>query len=217
MTEPGTASVARTRAETYGFLCSLYSTPPSGALIDLLRGGGIVRELGLDPDGPAARELAEFVGRAATPEDLARDLTAEHTRLFVLPIGLRPYESVFVGGRQRLGGAVTISVRRFYERAGATVLPACLDLPDHIGVEMEFMKFLCGVQADASEKGLHDAAQRSVELQKAFLEEHLLRWAPALCARLRAEATSGLFRALAHWTEEFLRDEADGLQGSGAG
>ena len=143
------------RRDLYGLLAALFSRPPSLDLIRLLRSGQLPDELGLPPDCPARREFEAFQEESGTDRELERKLTAEHSRLFVLPTALhrRPYESVFLDPRTKLGGKITAGVRRFYAYAGVSFNYED-DLADHIGVELEFMSVLAGLEADAAGSGL---------------------------------------------------------------
>ncbi|MBI4616807.1 MAG: molecular chaperone TorD family protein [Planctomycetes bacterium] len=197
------------RAEMYGFLAALHSGPPSPAVIESLRAGSLVREIGCDPESPAARELLAHAAETRSEKDLGAELTAEYTRLFVLPSGLRPYESIYLDDKARLGGRVTIEVRRLFEKAGAALASTCIDLPDHAGMELEFMKFLCTIEGEMWRADNSSGARKALEFEAAFFENHLGRWYPILCDRILAEAAPGLYRALAHLTSGFLRSELD--------
>lgn len=196
------------REMTYALLSALYSAPPPTALVESLCKGTFADEIGCDSDGPARQELDEIAKDALEHRKLETTLTAEHTRLFVLPGGVRPYESTFLDQEQRLGGRISIGVGRFYEYAGAEFTATCTDLPDHIGVETEFMKFLCGLEAQLRADGRQSGLRRCLDLQDEFLSDHLLRWYEPFCGRVMSETAHGFYRALAHLTMDFLGQEA---------
>ncbi len=195
-------AVAAGRAQTYAILAALYSAPPSPELTALIRAGGL-RQEGNSALAAAANALTEAFA-AGMP---AADIAAEHTRLFVLPSGVVPHEAYYLDDNQRIGGRVTVAVQRFYEAAAAQFTKECLELADHIGVELEFMKFLCDLEAqfwqDSNEAGLG----KCLEFQKDFLENHLLRWQRALCEKVLEVSGLDLYRALACLTLEFLEAE----------
>ena len=196
------------RRDLYGLLAALFSRPPTSGLIRLLRSGRLPDELGLAQDCPARREFAAFLEESAADRDLERKLTAEHSRLFILPTTLhrRPYESVFLDSQRRLGGKITIGVRRFYDYAGASFIYED-DLADHIGVELEFMAFLAGLETDAVESGLADALRDARRIQSEFLREHLLLWACDLCRQVQEETRSRFYVGLALLTAQFMAEE----------
>src|SRR4030066_496172 len=107
--------------------------------------------------------MARFVREASEMENISEELAAEHTSIFVLPSSHLPHEAVYLDREKRLGGRVTISVSQFYEKAGADVLESCIEMPDHIGMELEFMAFLCKMekemQGNADYTALKDCIQ----------------------------------------------------------
>jgi TorA maturation chaperone TorD len=208
MPEPTAMQItAAERAKTYGFLSALYSVPPAGPLIASILKGTLPEEVGSDPEDAASKELAAFVKAAAALPNLETELAAEHTRLFVLPSGVHPYESFYLDEARRVGGRITVGVKKFYDYAGARLTPACLDLPDHMGMELEFMRFLCSIEADLWRGPDWRGLSKCATTQQSFLSEHLLRWHRPLCERIRKDTRWGLFRALALLTSQFLESE----------
>ena len=200
--------VAAGRATTYGVLSALFLAAPSKAVADAIRAGGLLGEEASTALRAAASELTIAFQEADRP-DLENELAAEHTRLFVLPSGLVPHEAVFVDQNKRLGGRITEGVRRYYHDAGAELSQACLELPDHIGVELEFMHFLCGIEAQLRERSDAAGLRKCLQFQSDFLGEHLLRWYRPLCEKVIGESRSAAYRALARLTIAFLDSERD--------
>ncbi|MEW6410052.1 MAG: molecular chaperone TorD family protein [Nitrospirota bacterium] len=199
--------IAGERERTYRFLSNLCLKPPSDSLISMIEDGSILSVVQGDSNGYS--ELVRFVEEASNMPDLRNELTAEHTALFVLPRGVIPHGAVFLDKEKRLGGRVTISVEQFYERAGADILKDCTEMPDHLGMELEFMGFLCKIEEESWQKGDHTALQRCIEFEKSFLYEHLLKWAFQCCESIIEHTTSRFYKALAYLIMEFLRDEEE--------
>jgi TorA maturation chaperone TorD len=185
-------AVAAGRAKTYAALSALYLAPPTQAQIDSLRADGF---------------LAAF--RDAVGSMTESELAAEHTRLLVLPSGVVPHESMYLDENKRVGGRVTAGVQQFYDSAGAKLTKACLELPDHIGVELEFMSFLCDIEAQLRAQRDVDGLQQCLRFQHNFLSGHLLRWYRALCDRILGDSSSEAYRALARLTIAFLEAEGE--------
>ena len=202
-------AVAAGRTKTYAVLSALYSVAPSGALAEMICEGGLVQENGQRSLNAAANDLTAFFREAASKGLLDNELTAEHTRLFSLPSGVIPHESFYLDEKKRLGGRVTIGVRQYYQDAGAQLTKECLDLPDHIGVELEFMKFLCEIEEQFWKESNLEGLRKSLQFQNHFLAEHLLLWYEVLCGRILEEAKLDLYRALARLTIEFLNSERE--------
>ncbi len=201
-------TAAAGRAKTYGVLSALYTAAPAGDLADMIRKGGLIAEDASGPLGTAANDLtASF--REAAPQGFENELAAEHTRLFVLPSGVVPHESMYLDANKRLGGRITAGVQRYYEDAGARLTKACLELPDHIGVELEFMSFLCDIEAQFRKQPDVAGLQKCLRFQHDFLTEHLLRWYQPFCEKVLRDSSSRAYRALARLTIAFLEAERE--------
>jgi len=102
-------------------------------------------------------------------------------------------------------------VARFYENAGAQILGQCIEMPDHLGVELQLMEFLCSVEAELSLNEDTEKLYRCRELQKQFLEQHLLRWAFDCCDRIAKFAKIRFYKAVGLLLSEFLQEEREAL------
>lgn len=201
-------AVAAGRARTYGVLSALYTAAPSRDLVAKIRAGGLVAEDASGRLSAAANDLTTSFREVAAP-GFENELAAEYTRLFVLPSGAVPHESMYLDENKRLGGRVTAGVQQYYQDAGAHLTKACLELPDHIGVELEFMSFLCGIEAQFRNQTDVAGLQKCLGFQHGFLTEHLLRWYKPFCDKVIGGSSSGAYRALARLTIAFLEAERE--------
>lgn len=203
--------IAADRERTYGFLASLCLEPPAESVLSTIRDGSILltlREAGAGEKALAA--LSELVDAVqAGSAQLQQDLESEHTALFVLASGVVPHESAYLDPARRVGTRITTDVSRFYENAGASILEQCTEMPDHLGLELEFMAFLCRVEQQLDGSSDQAFLDQCVKLQKQFLEQHLSRWAYRCCDEILKTATGGFYKAVAHLIADFLKsDEA---------
>jgi TorA maturation chaperone TorD len=199
-------TAAAGRARIYAVLAALCSAPPSREMTKLICAGGMVQE-GNNPWSAAANALTKVFRQAAAEGLPDGEPAAEYTRLFVLPSGVVPHESFYVDENRRVGGRVTIGVQRYYEAAAAQLTGACLDLPDHIGIELEFMKFLCDIEEQFWREPNIEGLKKCLDFQNSFLADHLLRWHLPLCEKVLEETKLDLYRALARLIIEFLDAE----------
>ena len=200
-------NTAEEREKMYKFLSSLCLKPPSDSVISMIEDGSILT--GLEGDIKGYAELWKFVNEASQMTDLKNELEAEHTALFVLPSGVIPHEAVYLDKEKKLGGRVTMSVKQFYEKAGTEILDNCIEMPDHMGMELEFMGFLCKLENRLWEKADLLAIQKCIELQKTFLDEHLSKWVYQCCEKIIERATYGFYRAIAYLIMEFVKNEKE--------
>ena len=192
------------RENTYRFLAALCLAPPSDALISMIRDRSVLSVI-----ADEASHLSLFVDEAGKISNLKEELEAEHTAIFTLPSGAIPHESVYLDKDRRLGGSVTMGVAEFYQRAGADIADASIVMPDHLGMELEFMGFLCGIEKELWESDDNGALSKCIELQREFLEEHLLRWILPCCERIMESALYGFYKAIALFALGFLKGEKE--------
>lgn len=116
---------------------------------------------------------------AALPEASDDERAAEHHRVWSLEVF--PYESVFLGPSALLGERAP-AVHASWAACGFSSRRADLE-PDHLGLELACVAFLSAAEADALDDGLDAEPLRA--LQRRFLDDHLLRWLPAVQVAIR--------------------------------
>ncbi len=209
------ASLAEGRGGVYCALATLYLEPPAAELVCGLLDLSNRSEMAELLDGPAVACLRRYA--SGFQGDIS-DLQQEFQELFLVPLGryVTPYEAVYrderVVGEARVRGLLmgpsTLAVISEYREGGAHVPPDCVELPDHIGVELSFMAFLCAREQEAWQEGDQTRARQTLERERHFLEGHLLQWVPALSRRIAENATSDFYRGIGLLTEEFIRADA---------
>lgn len=210
---------ATARGRLYRFLAAAYLRPPTAAFIAPFLEDGLIAALADRFGRTAVADLTEFRSSFSGDYDA---LDQEYQQLFVVPLGryVTPYEAVYRDERVVVGdeiargllmGPSTLAVKALYREAGVEVAGDLLELPDHVGLELGCMGGLCDAEARALANGDGQAAQRARSLQRRLMDEHLLQWAPSLCARVRENAPGAFYRGIAVLTEAFLRHEREEL------
>ncbi len=206
-------SLAEIRSRTYWFLSTLYLVRPDAGFLEDLK-------LKLSEFSEQSDELVELVelireSLEGEPRELSQRLAVEFTRLFR---GIKkgyspppPYESVY-RGEGRVMGEATLAVMKFYSEAGFGIIDEDEGPQDYIGVELKFMSLLCYREMESWKNGRIGEGRRYLELEKRFLDEHILRWVPEFCRRVEAEAREEFYAAVARLTEEFIRVDAENLE-----
>jgi TorA maturation chaperone TorD len=138
--------------------------------------------------------------------ELAQRLTIEYTRLLR---GIKrgygpppPYESLYKG-ENRVIGEVTRDVMRMYQRAGFGIIDKNTGPQDYIGAELKFMSFLCHKEMEAWKKDKVVEAKSCLELEKEFLNKHLLYMSSRFSKDMVNEAKEKFYIAVAKLTEKF--------------
>lgn len=145
---------------------------------------------------PQVMALAELAGAQPAPFD-PDEAAADHQRLF--GFNLFPYESVFRHPSGLLGGPVTEAVAQTYRPYAFS--PPAAAAPDHIGVQLAFLAFLCGAESGDPQA---QVAQRH------FLQTRLLPWLPPLVVSLRRQPLP-FYQAVGDLLLELAADHAHAL------
>jgi TorA maturation chaperone TorD len=213
---------AEARANVYHFLSGLYNTPPTPEVVNQMAGGGFADYLE-QVFAQSAERMGHFLQDFTDDEAGYRALKLEYDALFRVPGDryTRPYEAVHrhkrTGGKRTTGGLVwgpaTVAVQKVYSQAGAAISEKFKELPDFIGLELEFMRFLCAQEAEAWERDDADTASRYRGWQQKFLSEHLAQWVGAFCQEMAARAESDFYRGLAEMTQEYVVQDCEEVKG----
>lgn len=199
------AENASSRSHIYGLLATVFREEPSAALVEELRSPRMKEVF-----GETGIELGQgFHGASAM---LVSELLAEEfTRLFLGPgRHISAHESIFAevdGDSGSLWGATTVDVKKFIEATGLAYDPEYTGIPDHVSVEFEFMQRLCSWEADQWRQKHRGRAEYCADVQRRFLDQHLLRWLPQFMDAVIAEATVPFYRAMAKLSKNFVRLE----------
>lgn len=112
------------------------------------------------------------------PDEIDIDqLAAQHQELF--GFNLFPYEASFLGEDGQLGGPITEAVMSSYQGINFQQ-PTEDSSPDHIGVELMALSFLCAAEGDAWGDSKPLIAKQIQQREKGFVSTHIGRWLPAL-------------------------------------
>jgi len=128
----------------------------------------------------------------------------DFTNLFLMH--LVPYESFYTRDDQMIESGGDNPIVELYneldfrvELSEARVISA-----DHIGIELEFMYMLCVAQKKALDADDKDGVCELLEVQRAFLKEHLVEWTPLFLINMKRESRTPLYHDGAELTLEFI-------------
>jgi putative dimethyl sulfoxide reductase chaperone len=115
-----------------------------------------------------------------------------------------PYESVYTSPERLIMQDARDQVLAIYRERGLDKDEA-LDIPeDHVGLELEFMAYLCHEAKEAIVLNDWSAAAVSLQIQKEFLEHHLLNWMSEFCADIQKCAHVDFYKAIGTITHGYL-------------
>ncbi len=115
--------------------------------------------------------------------------------------------SFYLGGDPEAVAALCGRLEREYASAGLALSPQLRGAPDHLSVELEYLAFLCGREADAWQGGDVREARNVMVRQVRFLDCCVASWVPGLAERLVREDLPELYRAGAAACEAFVEQD----------
>ncbi len=209
---------AEARRDMYRFLSAAFLAPPSERLVGPFLTGDFLRQMEAAFGSAAVEDLSQFAREFQGDQER---LDQEFQALFMVPLGryVTPYEAVYrderdVGDTRVRGlllGPSTLAVKQLYREAGMAISEAYMDLPDHVGLELACMEFLCTVEGQAWEREDLTEVRRVRQLEGRLLRDHLLQWVPALCQRIRENAPGPFYRGIASLTVAYLALESEAV------
>jgi len=133
-----------------------------------------------------------------------RYLDVDYANLFLLH--LVPYESFYTRDDQMIESGGDNPVLSLYNSFDFRVEleKARVVSPDHIGVELEFMYMLCVALRKAHEAEDEEGVKEILQVQKGFMQDHLLNWSPMFLINMKRESRTALYHDGADLALEFL-------------
>ncbi|MCH9740822.1 MAG: molecular chaperone TorD family protein [Epsilonproteobacteria bacterium] len=133
-----------------------------------------------------------------------RYLDVDFTNLFLLH--LVPYESFYTRDDQMIESGGENPIIELYNALDFRVEldKARVVSADHIGVELEFMYMLSDAMKKAFEADDKEGVLELLEVQKGFLQDHLLNWGPMYLINMKRESRTPLYHDGAELAMEFL-------------
>lgn len=197
------------RAALCRLLAEFYRQEVTSQLVETLEKDGLLSHL--EANGyKISRE------RLTSDADFLQELREEFCRIFIGPgKHLVPYGSVHHPDddkRGELWGETTKKVFRIAKDHGLEFDGKKYDgIADHIGHELELYARLIAAEHEALQSDKEEVAERMVNSQWAVLSQHLLRWVPGFCGKVRDMSQVDFYKEVARLTIEFLTEEDERL------
>jgi len=214
------AQLAASRSASYAFLANIFNNMPDDSLVQGIRELDIEEWLasfseegfsGIMREGVLLIQNYVFSIKDIPSETVLLELAKDRTRLvrgIMKGYGPPPpYEFVYVGYNEAETIKNYTQARRSYADAGVVMNEEVKNSPDYIGIELDFMRHLTQVEAQAWDESRIDEACEMLQKQQAFLKEHLMTWVPRYCEEMLKEARLDFYRGIALITRGFVLDE----------
>lgn len=122
------------------------------------------------------------------------------------------WESIYFNENRFVFQEQTLQVRDWFSRFGLQAERLHQEPDDHIGLELSFVAHLATMASQAAEMEDQQTFAETLQAQRDFLTEHLLRWGPAWARLVKKHAETDFYRGLAHLTHGALLAAAELLQ-----
>ena len=129
-----------------------------------------------------------------TDEEAEQGVRVEHAHLFLLPEGVKPFESVYRSHEKMLQQKPWQEVKGFYEKHGFQLAEDEIHPEDHVSVELSFMAALIETEDQK-------------ETERSFFESHLIQWLPELMQDLIQNPYASFYREAAVCAQQFMEEE----------
>lgn len=140
--------------------------------------------------GAFSRELHKWLQK----DNADHFLKTEYARLFIMPGGIRPYESVYRGDAPLLMRDPWLEVKRFYHRCGMKLENPARQPEDHASAELAFMVYLIETGGRKDE-------------EEAFFRRHLVDWIPRMLEELKQNEQASFYKDAAVYGLSFMESE----------
>ena len=200
------------RAWMYGLLSRLYRVEVDPVFLDQLRAMRFPASTGNDAMDEGYRLLAGYLGRADA--GTLTELAVDYVRAFIGHgidghAAAYPFESVYTSAKRLMMQGARDEVLALYRAEGVDKSADWKDGEDHVALELEFMKTLAERAAKALHEGDEAEAARLLQVQHAFLDDHLRKWLPTFTRDMGIFAKTDLYLGLARLTAGFLQVEEE--------
>ncbi len=174
---------AKQRAIVYAFLSRMFSDILDNKLLMELKEDKALLEMLLGEEAMAWFEQTPI-------DELEEVLNMDFTSLFLM--NSMPIESSVQDDKDEVMVGLQNPVMQFYFEHGyeLALKLSHIQTPDHLSIECAFMQNL--------------VLKNEVDAQRAFLQKHLLAWAPAYLLGIKGMAQTPFYEALCDFGAEFL-------------
>jgi TorA maturation chaperone TorD len=142
-------------------------------------------------------------------ESETAEVEEEYVRLFLVNPEAPLYESFYIDPKRQATGWIAAQLEGEYSERGLALSPSLQEPPDHVAVELEFMSFLCDLEAQAWEKEALKEGFQVLQWEWNFLGSHLERWFPAFVQQVAMADQEGLYAVTAEAADAFIHHDRD--------
>lgn len=203
------------RGSTYALLARLFRCEIDQELLEQLRGMRFPAQTGSDEIDAGWRLIATYL--SGPHPGVLTDLAVDYVRTFIghgvdAHSAAYPFESAYTSEKRLLMQQARDEVLALYRAAGFEKSQDWHESEDHIACELEYLSALARRTAQALDTGNEYKAERLLVSQLAFLDDHLLAWAPHLVNDMSRFSRTDFYRGLGCLTRGYLSSDRELLE-----
>ena len=208
-----------TRAFIYDVLRRTFLEEPTKAFLNLIMEKEFTAGF---PFAEENEEIREGIAQIAAflqehdlkSEDEYNDLHWDYTRMFIGPDKLPAplWESAYLNKERLLFQEQTLKVRHAYLKYQFLPKHFRQEADDHLGLELDFMYQLSELSLKYLQQQDFTGLSEVLEDQKAFLQDHLLKWVPELTQKILASANLAFYQGMAKILNGYLALDLEALE-----
>jgi putative dimethyl sulfoxide reductase chaperone len=215
----GMEALLAARAFAYDLVKCAFLQEPSRKLLELLIEGKLVQAFPFADTSPAIGQAIGRIGKYLEQPDVLSGKSCErlrwdYTRMFIGPgkVPAPPWESIYRDVEHLHFSEETLEVREAYRKYQLAPKGLGHEPDDHIGLELDFLHRLCEMAKERAEQADETGLVGILVDQKAFLDEHLLRWVPEWTRDVVKSAESEFYKGMAQLLDAYLHLDRELLE-----
>lgn len=208
-----------TRIFVYDLLRRTFLEEPTKEFVGIITEKGFIESFPFIEEHEAIREGVNQVATFFQEHDLKSEeeydsLHWDYTRMFIGPDKLSAplWESAYLHKDRLLFQEQTLMVRQAYLKYQFLPKHFQQEADDHLGLELDFMYLLSAEALKCLEAQDFTGLREVLEDQKAFLQEHLLKWVPDLTEKILASAKLDFYPGMAKILKGYLVLDLEALE-----
>lgn len=208
-----------TRVFGYDLLRRTFLEEPTKEFLGILGEKGFIESFPFTEEREEIREGVKQVATFFQEHDLKSEeeydcLHWDYTRMFIGPDKLPAplWESAYLHKERLLFQEQTLMVRQAYLKYQFLPKHFQQEADDHLGLELDFMYQLSVEALKCLKAQDYTGLSEVLDDQKAFLQEHLLKWVPDLAVEILASATLDFYPGMAKILKGYLILDREALE-----
>ena len=200
----------------YGLFARLFANELDETLLEELSNVTAQEWDALD-EGQAAM-VFYLVERADDLASARRELAVDFTQLFLIheaheTAAPYPFESAYASSEGILMSDARADFKHRYRSLGLVASEGLNVGEDHIALELQYMQYLAQMVGKALVDGDDQAANAAFGESLSFMRDHIQKWVPVFCTRMKARAKTPFYQGLAAALASYVETDVEFLAG----